>query len=67
MITTRVYKGRDNRISLGLKADGAFVDVSALSRMTLQVGELTVDSRIHANAFDWTSNGSYGQVDIDIA
>lgn len=71
MIAVTIYKGRDNIISLGLKADGQNANVSASTRMTLRVGDdvpdMMVDSNIHANAFDWTTNGANGQVDIDIA
>ena len=71
MISVTIYKGRDNIISLGLKASGVLQDVSASSRMALQVGDripdMIVDSNTQPNAFDWTTNGANGQVDIDIA
>lgn len=71
MITVTIYKGRDNIISLGLKTDGQDANVSASTRMTLQIGDtvpdMIVDSNVHATAFDWTTNGANGQVDIDIA
>lgn len=70
MITVTIYKDRDNLISLGLKADGILRDVSGSSRMILQIGDtipdLAIDSTIYTNAFDWTTNGANGQVDIDI-
>jgi hypothetical protein len=67
MIVEKIYKGRDNIISLGLIADGALVDISGLNRVTLQVGELLVDSAVHSGALDWTTNGANGQLDVDIA
>lgn len=67
MISVTIYKGKGNEISLGLMADGAYSDISAANRMTLQVGDLLVDSVSHASAFDWATNGANGQVDIDIA
>ena len=71
MIAVTIYKGRDNIISLGLKADGQNANVSASTRMTLKIGDdipdMVVDSNVHPSAFDWTTNGVNGQVDIDIA
>src|SRR5512139_1988724 len=53
MITEKVYLGRDNTIDLILKADGAAVDLSSVTRMVLVVGSVTIDSVIYPAAFNW--------------
>lgn len=54
MIIEKVYNGRDNTIDLLLKADGAAVDLAAVTRMQLVVGETTIDSSTAPAAFDWS-------------
>lgn len=66
MITVTIYKGRDNPVSLGLKTDGALENITSFTRVTLQVGDVTLDSRINTTTFDWTTNGATGQLDLDI-
>ena len=66
MITETVYLDRDNTNSLELRANGAAQDISNLSRVTLKVGEKTIDSRIHSNVFDWSTNGASGQLDMTL-
>lgn len=72
MITEIVYIGRDNEISLILKArsptssDSTVQDITAVSRMQLFVGDLLIDSQVMPSVFDWTTNGVNGQLDISI-
>jgi uncharacterized phiE125 gp8 family phage protein len=54
-----VYLGKDNAINLTLKSDGVAVDLASVTRMTLTMGTVTVDSDTSAGAFDWSGgNGS---------
>ena len=53
MTTEYVYDGHDKTIDLLLKADGVAVDLSEVSRMTLEVGSATIDSDVSGSAFDW--------------
>jgi len=53
MITEIVYLGHDNTIDLLLKADGSAVDLSAVTRMTLEVDSTVIDSAVSTDAFDW--------------
>lgn len=64
MISITIWKNRDNKASIELDADGVAQDISALTRATLTVGALTLDSAKHSNVFDWTTAGSSGQLDI---
>ncbi len=48
-----VFLGRDNTIDLELRADGVAADLAAVTRMTLSVGGVTVDSDVASSAFDW--------------
>ena len=59
-----ISKDRDNIVSLEFDADGVAQDISALTRATLSVGDLLLDSSIHSNVFDWTTAGASGQLDI---
>lgn len=54
MLIENVFNGRDNTIDLLLKADGSAVDLSDVTRMTLTVGSVTLDSTTHPSYFDWT-------------
>jgi len=53
MTTEIVYDGHDNTIDLLLKADGVAQDLSAVTRMTLEVSDTTIDSDVSGSAFDW--------------
>jgi hypothetical protein len=64
MITEIVYRDRDNINSLELRANGVAQDITGTTRMTLQVGDKLIDSNLAANAFDWSTNGSAGQLDL---
>jgi len=61
MITEVCYIGHDNTIDLLLKADGAAVDLSSVTRMTLEVDSTTIDSETSPDAFDWDT-GTTGKV-----
>ena len=72
MTTEIVYLGRDNRIDLLLKANGAAADLASVTRMDLVVGSLTITSANEAGApIRWAREGygagevrmSLGQVD----
>jgi hypothetical protein len=54
MIIEKIYNGRDNTVDLLLKADGAAVDLAAVTRMQLVVGATTIDSQTHPTYFDWS-------------
>jgi len=54
MITEIVYLGHDNTVDLLLKADGEAVDLSSVTRMTLDVDGTTIDSDESGDAFDWS-------------
>ena len=64
MITIKIYKDRDNIASIQLDADGEAQDISSLTRVTMTLGDLLVDSSLHSGVFDWTTYGSDGQLDI---
>lgn len=67
MITERVYKHKDNLVSLSLEEDGDGQDISAASRMVLQVGPVTIDSNTATSgAFDWTTYGENGRLDLKL-
>ena len=61
MATERTYAGHDNTIDLLLKADGSAVDLSSVTRMTLEVAGSTIDSEVSGSAFDWDT-GTTGKV-----
>ena len=61
MTTENVYNGHDNTIDLLLKADGAAQDLSSVTRMTLEVDSVTIDSAISGSAFDWDT-GTTGKI-----
>jgi len=66
MITETFYRNRNNDNSLEVLADGAAVDISGSTRMQLVIGNVTYDSALHSNVFDWSTNGADGQLDIAI-
>ena len=72
MITETVYIGRGNKISLLLKArevdsaDATDQDISATTKMELKVGGLTISSASTPSAFDWTTDGADGILNLDI-
>jgi hypothetical protein len=66
MITETVYKNRDNINSLELRSQGSAVNISGTSRMTLKFADILVDSQTHSSAFDWSTNGSNGQLDLSL-
>jgi hypothetical protein len=72
MITETVYLNRDNINSLWIKArratsnDATLQDISGTSRMQLLIGQLLIDSRNSPAAFDWSTNGEDGQLDLTL-
>ena len=65
MITEKIYKGRDNIMSLQLRADGAAVNISGTTRATVKIGDVVIDSQLYSSSFDWSTNGTNGQLDLD--
>lgn len=53
MLIEYVYNSRDNTNDLLLSADGAAYDLSAITKMELQVNSTTIDSDQSPDAFDW--------------
>jgi len=53
-----VYLGRDNTIDWQLQADSVAVDLASVTRMVLQIGDVTIDSDTdgmgEGNPFYWT-------------
>ena len=64
MITIKIYKDRDNIASIELLSNAVTQDITNLTRTTLTVGDLIIDSLIHTGVFDWTTSGAAGQLDI---
>ena len=68
MIKVTVYKNRDNPISLGLLTDAQVTDITGTTRMIVQLIEAGpdgfVDSRASPSAFDWSTSGANGQLDL---
>ena len=54
-----VYLGRDNSIDLLFMVDGNVADISGAERVTIEFGDVTVDSDTSPDAFDW-SDGEDG-------
>lgn len=48
-----VYQGRDNTEELVLLADDAPADVTAITRIVLVIGAVTIDSQLVAGAITW--------------
>ena len=61
MTTEIVYLGHDNTIDLLLKADGSAVDLSSVTRMTVDFDGTIIDSQTAPAAFDW-STGTIGKL-----
>lgn len=64
MITIKIYKDRDNIASIELLSNAVTQDITNLTRATITLGDLLLDSSIHAGVFDWTTYGAAGQLDI---
>jgi len=67
-IVERVHLNRDNTVDLCLKEGGialTVAEMSAITRMVLKVGSVTVDSDDDPDCFDWTS-GVAGKVILDL-
>jgi hypothetical protein len=70
MITETIYLRRNNVISPILKAraatsnDAVAQDITGTSRMQLLVGQVLIDSQAYTSAFDWSTSGATGQLDL---
>ena len=62
MVYEIVYLGHDNSIDLKLLADGAAVDITNTTRMTLEFDATLIDSDLHSDVFDW----SVGDGELDL-
>jgi len=56
MLTEIAYLGHDNTIDLLLKADEEAEDLSAVTRMTLELDSTIIDSEKSPDAFDWDTD-----------
>lgn len=68
MLREIVYKNRDNSIDLLLLADGAAVDISASTKMWLDLGNSTIvkSDEVAAGTFDWASEGASGKLKLKL-
>lgn len=66
MITETFTRNYNNDNSLEILSDGAAISITGVTRMKLEIGDVTYDSAVHKTVFDWTTNGSAGQLDITI-
>jgi len=55
MNTEIAYIGHDNVIDVQLRDEGIVVDLSAVTRVTLDFNGTVIDSDIHIGVFDWTA------------
>lgn len=57
----KVYLGREDTFKRYLTSDGAAVDISGLTRVTLDLGnDVVIDSATSPDAFDWATSGAAG-------
>ena len=59
-----VFAGKDNKLSLRLLSGGVAQDLSSITRITVEVGFVTVDSATNPEAFDWSTYATEGRVDF---
>lgn len=66
--SARVYNGRDNTISLVLLADGVVLaDLSAVTRVTVAIGGVDIDSAIAGSGVIWwTDQAEYDGQMVDV-
>lgn len=64
MIVEYLHKGKGNIMSLELRAAGAAANISGTSRAVVEFADIVVDSSLFSAAFDWTTNGANGQLDL---
>ena len=67
MITEITYYARDNAIDLLLKADGEAQDLSAVTRIVLDLGSTEIDSAEYGSVFTWVGTGTTGKLIIKLA
>jgi len=69
MITEKIYKNTDHINTIAFEEDGVAQSISGASRIKIIVGnnEAVIDSAsASANAFDWTTYGSAGRLDLKL-
>ena len=67
MITETIYKNRDNVISVELRADGIAQNIASSTKITVEIAGITFSSATAtAGAFDFTTYGSTGRLDLKL-
>lgn len=56
----KVYLGRGDVFKRRLSSDSIALDITGLTRVTLDFGGLVIDSDTSPTAFDWTTEGAAG-------
>ena len=54
------YLNKDNVSRLELRTGGALQDISTLTKVEIKISGVVYSSADHADAFDWTTEGSNG-------
>ena len=67
MATEIIYVGRDNKISLLLKADEVVVDLTAVTKVGLLFQENYYHSDSWPNAFNYATRATGGIIILDLA
>lgn len=63
-IKASVFAGKNNRLSLRLLSGGVSQDLTSITRITVEVGLVTVDSNVNPEAFDWETYATEGRIDF---
>jgi len=61
-----VYVGYDNLIDLLLKSDGVAQDIRTTTKAAIVFNGYEYNSTNFADAFDWTTNGANGIIQLDL-
>jgi hypothetical protein len=67
MATETIYVGRDNKISLTLKADDVVVDLTTVTKVEVLFQENYYDSTNWPAAFDYSTRATGGIIIFDLA
>lgn len=55
MATERVYLGHDNVVEVQLLDEREIMDLSSVTRMTIDFADTIIDSAVHTDVFDWSA------------
>jgi hypothetical protein len=67
MITETIYKNKDNIISIELRSNGVAQNIASSTKVTIEFGGAVLSSATAtAGAFDYTSYGSSGRLDMKL-